>query len=162
MHAPTHVHGLSTWDLRTCSAWVGMLSNLCQSTPMTETSYFRVSNEIEGTWAGYANDGRSLEGALGSYMTSQIARVERIMHEDGARIPWLEQHTQESPVGERSSNINIEPAIFFKTTSCDGRTRVSGAEFFVVRSPHPWSKPAHACRCTALFRHIIMQGFPQF
>lgn len=120
-----------------------------------------VSKEIEGTWAGYANDGCSLEGALGSYMTSQVARVERIMHEDGTQIPWLEQDTQERPVGERPSNVSIEPAIFFKTTSHDGKTTVSGAEFFVVRSPHSWPKQTHECWFTAPFWHVIMQGFPR-
>lgn len=95
---------------------------------------YRVSKDIKGTWAGYANDGASLETALGCFMAAQIGRVEAIMHQEGEQIPWLEQDAQSSPTGDRSSNISMEPAIYFTIALKDGKTQVIDVELFVVRT----------------------------
>ena len=68
-------------------------------------------------------------------MAAQIGRVEAIMHQEGGQIPWLEQDAQSSPIGDRSSNISMEPAIYFTIMLKDGKTQVIDVELFVVRAP---------------------------
>lgn len=57
------------------------------------------------------------------------------MHQDGCPIPWLEPGAACKVVGERNSNINMEPAIYYKTKFKDGHHDVTDIEFFMVHNP---------------------------
>eukprot|EP00892_Ulva_mutabilis_P010268 jgi/Ulvmu1/7613/UM038_0038.1 len=91
-----------------------------------------VSLDVQGTWPGYANDRSTLEEALGHFMSSQIDLVERRMHQDGWNVPWLEAGTRCKPVGERKSNVSMEPAIYYKASLQDGQPVVTDVEFFMI------------------------------